>query len=198
MLKLILSESSHFLATLSLSFTYFAPLQCKLISNLNATHCICLECKAHWVRRIIWKRTMENVGKPLSSVVKWQEYLLIQNSPPWFLSVWFVAKKDIPHWRWDQKVKQTSLKMVSVIGRVMVCLIIPFLSSGKFLPSNRGASGKNGCSGSWVVLLMALWVERLEERNLGSVLLHRLCWHICLGFWQKPPTYFKELPPDYW
>lgn len=96
-------------------------------------------------------------------------------------------------------MKQTSLNMVSVIGRVTGCLTVSFLSSGKFLPSNRGASGKNGCSGSWVVLLMALLVggtsggEEPWERTTKQPLLAYL-----FRFLTKTPIYFKVLPPDYW
>jgi len=48
------------------------------------------------------------------------------------------------------------MKTVSVIGRVTALLQSCFFYLEN-LPSNRGVNGKNGCSGSWVVLLMALW-----------------------------------------
>lgn len=123
---------------------------------------------------IILKRTKENLGKALCfcsernfhwMTAKYVWGLTMQNSPPWLLGVWFLTKPGIFHLAYcmvgrhfRRSGSETNLNENGQRYRQSYgSLTILFLLSGKFLPRNRGVNGKNGCSGSWVVLLMALW-----------------------------------------
>lgn len=120
-------------------------------------------------------------------MAKYVSGLPMQNLPPLFLGVWFLAKPGIFHLPYSMvgrhfiRSSETNLTENGQRYRQSYgSLTIPFLFHlENFYPvtgvqMERMAALAHGWSCSW----LSGKVERLEERNLGSLLLHSLCRHI--------------------